>query len=158
MIKLINAHDKNGVIGLNNVMPWHIKEELTFFKNETLNESLLMGRKTFEGIGKVLPNRTTYVLTSDVNYQVDDPNVVVINDAQKLIEKFVNSKEILFISGGKKIYDQFYNYASELIISIIDGEYEGDTYFSDIDFSKYTQIERKVYNGFVVNRYCKNIL
>lgn len=158
MIKLINAHDKNGVIGLNNVMPWHIKEELAFFKSETLHHNLLMGRKTFEGIGKVLPNRTTYILTSDLNYQVYDSNVIVINNPNELFDKFRDSKDILFIAGGKRIYDQFYEYADELVISEIDGEYVGDTYFTNIDFSKYTQTERKVYNGFIVKRYCKNIM
>lgn len=155
MIKLINAHDINGVIGYNNVMPWHIKEELQFFKKETLNHSLLMGRSTFEGIGKALPNRTTYLLTRDVSYKVTDPNVIVINDVEALFTKFKENEDILFISGGQNIYDQFYKYADELIISIIKDEYDGDAYFTDIDYSKYDLIEEKDYAKFIVKRYKK---
>lgn len=155
MIKLINAHDKNGVIGFNNVMPWHIKEELAHFKRETLNHSLLMGRTTFEGIGRALPNRTTYLLTSKTDYEVADDNVIVINDAMALIEKFKDSQEILFIAGGQKIYDQFYQYADELIISIIDDEYDGDAYFTDINFSEYDLINEKKEEKFTIRKYKK---
>ena len=158
MIKLIVAHDLNGLIGAGDVMPWHIKEELAFFRQETLNHSLLMGRKTFEGIGKVLPNRTTYILTSDLNYQVADENVVVINDTNDLFKKFENNAEILFIAGGKTVYEQFYQEADELIISVINEKYDGDVYFVDINFNNYHIIEQKVHSLFTTFRYCKNFV
>ncbi|MDL2212061.1 dihydrofolate reductase [Erysipelotrichaceae bacterium OttesenSCG-928-M19] len=155
MIKLINAHDRNGLIGKGNIMPWHIKEELAFFKEETSSHYLLMGRKTFEGINKVLPNRTTYVLTRDKLYNYDDDNVIVINDAQRVIDKFKDSDEILYIAGGKEIYQQFYQVADELIISIIKDTYQGDTYFIDIDYSKYELITEVDYPLFTLKRYRK---
>ncbi|MDF9867247.1 dihydrofolate reductase [Bacilli bacterium PM5-3] len=155
MIKLIVAHDKNMLIGNGNVMPWHIKEELQFFRKETLNQNLLMGRTTFEGIGKVLTNRTTYVLTSNKSYQVADENVVVINDVKELFDKFKNSEDILFIAGGKKIYEQFYLYADELIISTIEDEFVGDTYLTNIDLTKYKQYNEQNCNKFTIRRYSK---
>lgn len=155
MIKLIVAHDLNKLIGKGDKMPWHIKEELAFFKQETLNQALLMGQKTFQGLPKALPNRTTYVLTNDKGFKVNDDNVQVIYDAPKLLESYQNKDEILFIAGGRSIYEQFYPYADELIISTIKDEYQGDVYFVDIDYNIYELIEETDHDKFVVRRYRK---
>lgn len=155
MIKLIVAHDPNKLIGQGDKMPWHIKEELAFFKQETLNQALLMGQKTFQGLPKALPNRTTYVLTNDRDFKVNDDNVRVIYDAPKLLDSYQDKDEILFIAGGRSIYEQFYPYADELIISTIKDEYQGDVYFVDIDYTKYDLIEETNHDKFVVRRYRK---
>jgi dihydrofolate reductase len=155
MIKLIVAHDPNNLIGQGDKMPWHIKEELAFFKQETLNQALLMGQKTFQGLPKALPNRTTYVLTNDKDFKVLDDNVRVIYDAPKLLDAYQDKDEILFIAGGRSIYEQFYPYADELIISTIKDEYQGDVYFVDIDYTKYNLIEETDHNIFIVRRYRK---
>lgn len=153
MIKLIVAHDSNKLIGQDDKMPWHIKEELAFFKKETLNQALLMGKKTFKGLPKVLPDRTTYVLTNDVHFKVEDDNVHVINDAKKLLDTYQHCDEVLFIAGGRSIYEQFYPYADELIISTIKDEHQGNVYFTDIDYSKYQLIEESEFAKFIVRRY-----
>lgn len=155
MIKLIVAQAKNGVIGNDNVLPWSIKEELQFFKKTTLNQSLLMGRSTFSGIGRVLPERTTYILTRDENFNFVDDNIRVIHDAKELFKKFENSEDILYISGGQSLYEQFYEYADELIISTIKEDYDGDAHFVDIDFNNYDLINKEEFEQFVVNTYRK---
>lgn len=154
MIKLIVAHAKNYVIGKDNVMPWHIKEELQHFKKMTINHAIVMGRSTFEGINKVLPDRTTYLLTRQKDFHYDHPNVKVVNDIKELVEKYKDSQEILFISGGATIYKNYFHYADELIISVINNEYEGDA-FLDIDFSMYELVREEPHEHFIVQYYRK---
>lgn len=154
MIKLICAHAIDYVIGKNNVMPWHIKEELAFFKKTTINHAIVMGRSTFEGINKVLPDRTTYILTRQKDYHVDHPNVKIVNDINELVKKYKDSKDILFISGGASIYKNNFHFADELIISYINEEYDGDA-FLDIDFSKYELYKEEPHEKFLVKYYKK---
>ncbi|MEG0365084.1 MAG: dihydrofolate reductase [Erysipelotrichales bacterium] len=156
MIKLIVACTPSGIIGLEGNMPWHIKEELKYFKEQTLNHSLLMGRTTFEHIGRVLPNRHTYVLTRDKNYKFDHPIVSVVNDGLALIKEFEKSEKTLFIAGGAKVYEQFYSYAQELSISYIKEEYSGDAKLVAINFDNYRLIEEVNYDDFVVKKFTLN--
>lgn len=155
MIKLIVAHTLNRVIGYNNSMPWKIKEELAFFKAETSGHSIIMGRHTFDSIGRVLPNRHTYVLTRDVNYHYDHENVTVINDYKSIIEEYRSSDKHLYICGGMRVYEQLYTYADELIISYINQEYLGDAYFVNIDYGNYQEIKSITFPEFEVKRYTK---
>lgn len=155
MIKLIVAHDRNNLIGNGDKMPWHIKEELAFFQQETKNHSLLMGKKTFLGINKVLPNRKTYVLSGEKDFTYDHDNVEVIYDAKEIIDRFKQNNDILFIAGGRSVYEQFYPEADELIISTIKDEYQGDVYFIDIDYSKYDLFEERDFAKFTVRKYRK---
>lgn len=155
MIKLIVAHDLNKLIGVGDKMPWHIKEELAFFKKETLHHALLMGKKTFVGLGKNLPDRTIYVLTKDLHFKSNNANVVVIREAEPILKQFQKSKDLLFIAGGRSIYEQFYPYAQELIISTIKNEYRGNVYFIDIDYTQYQLIDKEDHGSFLVNRYQK---
>lgn len=155
MIKLIVAHDRNGLIGKDNVMPWNIKDELLFFRKMTINQNLLMGRSTFSGIGRVLPERTTYILTRDENFNFVDDNVKIVHDTAELFDRFKDSEDILFIAGGASVYKQFYEYAQELVISTIKKEYDGDAHFVDIDYSKYDLINTQDFAEFEVNTYRK---
>ncbi len=132
MISLIVAMDKNHLIGKNGWMPWDNKEDLKHFRNYTMNKSLLVGRKTFEGFKKPLPHRFSYVLThSDMN--IDDENVKVIHDIQEVIDKFKNSCDELVVIGGAQIYAAALPFVDKMVLSIMDGDYEGDTFFPDFD-------------------------
>lgn len=128
------AEDENGLIGKDNSLPWKKPEDLKHFKETTINKTIVMGSKTFEGLGKkALPNRTTIVLSQDLDYQAD--NVIICNS----IEEALNStNDNLYIVGGKAIYRAFSPYFTNLIKTEIKGSYEGDTYIDDtFDYSKY---------------------
>ena len=130
MIKLITAIAKNGVLGQDNKMSWHIPDEFKHFKETTMGHSLLMGRTTYLGLPGTLPGRVNYVLSSQAR-QYDNPDVIAITDAQELINKFKDSEDILFISGGKSIYQQFYKEADELIVTILKDEKNGNVEWSE---------------------------
>lgn len=139
MIHMIVAHDPNFLIGKDGWMPWNIPQDLALFKQTTLNQSILFGRKTFEGINRVLPNRFTYVLTKNKQYEFKHENVEVINDIQSVIQKFKDSEEILFICGGAEVYRLCLPYVTTIYASVIKENYDGDTYL--VDYTKEGFIE-----------------
>lgn len=142
MINIIVAIAKNNVIGKNNEIPWHYPEDLQYFKEVTMGKNVLMGSKTFDSIikrlGKPLPGRNNIVLSRNKDFSY--PGVTVIND----LESFLKSQtDDIFIIGGSSIYRQTLAYADKLYITFIDEEYEGDTFFPEIDFQNYQLIEKK---------------
>lgn len=133
MITLIWAQSKNNVIGKENKLPWHIKEEMLFFVEYTKNKTVLMGRNTWESLTKKpLPNRQNIVITSRT-IKGSFENLIVSNNLENEIIKYIDSKEELVVIGGKLIYDQTINVANKLVISIINSEYQGDTFAPNID-------------------------
>jgi dihydrofolate reductase len=132
MISLVWAQDINNGMGIDNLLPWNIKEEMEHFRNVTRNQIVVMGQKTFESIGKPLVNRTNVVLSDDKNWS--HPNVVVYRDLQKLIEDYKNRH--IYIIGGKTIYELMVPLADELIVSKIKKNYNCNR-FMNIDFSKF---------------------
>lgn len=126
MISVIVAHDRNRVVGLNGKLPWHISEDLKWFKQVTSNKTVLMGRKTFESLGKPLPNRNNIVLTRDSSFSCE--GVEVINSIRDLSMQI---EEEIFVIGGSEVYKQFIPFACRLYITYIDYEFEGDTFFPD---------------------------
>ena len=133
MIKLIAAISNNRVIGDGDQLAWSVPEDLKHFKETTINHSLLMGSKTYEGLPGALPNRTTYVLTRDVNKYKNNLKIIAIDDPIKLFDKFKKSKDLLFIAGGKTIYNQYWQFADELIITHINANYDGDVKWNEFD-------------------------
>jgi|688.fasta_scaffold415025_2 dihydrofolate reductase len=125
MINIIAAVSKNNVIGINNSIPWKIKEDMQMFKKLTTNNTIIMGRKTFESIGKPLPNRNNIVITSK---KID--NITTFNSLKEAIE---NTSGEIFLIGGSKIYEEGMNYADKLYITLVNKSINGDTYFPFID-------------------------
>lgn len=119
----IAAMAENRVIGAQGKIPWHIKEELQFFKKTTLGHVLVMGRKTFESIGRALPGRITWVLTRS---EWTHPEVKV---CRSLDEVTASPEQKIFIAGGGEIYAQALAQCEELILTVILGKPEGDVYF-----------------------------
>ena len=121
------AEDENGLIGKDNGLPWKKPEDLKHFKETTINKTIVMGSKTFEGLEKkTLPNRTTIILTRDLNYEAN--GAIICNS----IEAALNStNDNLYIVGGKEIYKSFSPYYTDLIKTEIKGSYEGDTYIDN---------------------------
>tara|TARA_B100001250_G_C19809700_1_gene795176 strand:- start:2271 stop:2792 length:522 start_codon:yes stop_codon:yes gene_type:complete len=140
IICIIVAMSKNRVIGKDNNMPWHLSEDLKNFKNITTGKTIIMGRKTYESIGKPLPNRKNIVLSRNLK----DKNIVVaknIDEALLLSEnknKYKNENEQeVFIIGGEDIYKQTAHMATRLYLTTIDDNIDGDKYFPEIDLSNW---------------------
>lgn len=128
MISLLVAMDTNHVIGFENDMPWHLPNDLKYFKEKTTGNTMVMGRKTFDSIGRALPNRRNVVLTRK---QSNFPEgVEVINDIDfiQTWEK-KNPDEELFVIGGGHLFEQVLAYADRMYITEIDETFPGDTYF-----------------------------
>lgn len=155
MISLIVAHSNNYCIGKDGWMPWNIPEDLKHFKEKTLNHKILMGRTTFEAMKKPLPNRFSYVLTNNKDYNYEHENVKVIHDINQIKEEFMNSEDTLIICGGAKIYEQFIDVVDEMWISLIDGNYEGDTFFPSNYEGDFNIISEEKKEGFTIIHYKK---
>lgn len=144
MIALLVAVSKNNVIGKDNALPWHYKKDLQYFKRLTTNQTVLMGRKTYESIldslGRPLPNRRNVVASRTME---DQEGIEVIQDIHKFIRDFPK-EETLFIIGGKQIFDESIAYADYLYITHIDKDYEGDTFFSDYKEEDYEKVKEEV--------------
>ncbi len=154
MIKLLWAMDENNLIGKNNHLPWHLKEELQHFKRTTVGQTILFGRLTYEGIGGPLPNRKILVLTTKKDYIINHPDVKVVTNLNDIINTYQqNSTDDIYICGGKKIYEATLPYADELIISYIKGKYEGDTYFPTFDLTQFILIKTTELEQFVIKYY-----
>lgn len=132
MLSIIVAKAKNNVIGNNNQLIWHIKDDLKRFKNLTTNHNIIMGRKTFESLGRVLPNRFHIVFTRDKSYKIDDERVKIIYDIEEIKQYIYDEKEN-FVIGGAQIYKMLLPYCKKLYITQINKEFEGDVYFPSID-------------------------
>jgi dihydrofolate reductase len=128
MITIIAAISKNNAIGKDNKLLWHISEDLKRFKRLTSGNPILMGRKTFESIGKPLPYRTNIILTKDKNYKAD--GCLVYNKVEDVLSLYERNN--LYIIGGGEIYKQFIKIADRLEITLVESEFEGDTFFPKI--------------------------
>ena len=125
MISLIVALDKNRVIGLNNGMPWHLPGELQYFKEMTMGKPIIMGRKTFESIGRPLPGRRNIVITRNPQYGAEGIELALsLEEAIKI----AGDVEEIMIIGGQQIFTESLPLADRLYITEIDHEFEGDTY------------------------------
>ncbi len=133
-IIIISAVAQNGVIGRSNGdMPWHVKEEFRHFKQTTIGFPILMGRKTFETLGKPLKGRKNIIITRDENYSCDFEEVKIVHSLNEGIEHCkITSYEKIFIIGGGEIYKQAINIADELIISYMKFNAEGEINFPEI--------------------------
>jgi len=127
MISLIVAHDPNRVIGFENTMPWHIPGDLAYFKKVTMGKAMVMGRKTFESIGRVLPGRKNIIVTRNPNYQVEGAEVVT--DLVKAVEIASAHHEEVMVIGGEQIFRAILPKAHRMYITFIQQSYDGDTYF-----------------------------
>ncbi|BDH61558.1 dihydrofolate reductase [Lysinibacillus sp. PLM2] len=126
MISLIVAHDKNRVIGYENKMPWHLPGELKYFKDTTMGKPMIMGRKTFESIGRPLPGRRNIIVTRNNEYSAE--GIEIANSIDEAIALAGDVEEIMVI-GGEEIFKLVLPIADRLYITHIDHEFEGDTFF-----------------------------
>jgi len=130
MVSLIVAISKNNVIGNNGIMPWKIKGEQKRFKELTTGKTIIVGRKSFQEIGKPLPNRKTIIISTTENIVTDNCTTV-----KSLVEAFnlAKDEEEIFIAGGGQVYKEALPYADKIYITIIDKIVEGNVYFPEIN-------------------------
>lgn len=130
MVNLVVARDVNGVIGNNGALPWHLKEDMAFFKSLTSGNAVIMGRKTYESIGKPLPNRLNIIITRNKNYKAPT-GCVVCTSLEEAVRQWKNLHD-LYIIGGGEIYREAIKLGvvDVMYITEVDTEVEGDTYFS----------------------------
>jgi dihydrofolate reductase len=147
MISIIAAIDEKRGIGKNNQLPWHLPEDLKRFKEITTGETVIMGRKTFESIGKPLPNRTNIVITNNPAFQAQGS--VIANSLDNALEK---AKGDVFIIGGGEVFNQAILRADKLYLTLVKGDFNCDTFFPDYTFfTKETFIGAGEENGIKYN-------
>ena len=142
MLSIIVAKSKNDVIGKDNKLIWRIPDDLKRFKNLTTGHTIIMGRKTFESLGKVLPNRFHIVLSRDKSYKVDNENVKIINDISEL-DEYIKDLEEHFVIGGEMIYKLLMDKSQKLYITQLDKDFDGDTYFPEIDENEWKVVKEE---------------
>ena len=147
MIKIIVAMSKNRVIGNNNELIWKLSSDLKRFKYLTTNNPVVMGRKTYESIGRPLPNRRNIIITRNLEYEVDDCEIV-----SSLEEALLLTNNDCFIIGGGEIYNQSIELADKIYLTLVHKDFEGDTTFPELG-KEWAKMERKDFEADEKNEY-----
>jgi dihydrofolate reductase len=151
-IAAIAAVARNGVIGSGNDIPWRIPEDWRRFKQLTMGQVLIMGRKTYDSIGRPLPGRTTLVITRDRRWRGDGVRAVPTLD-EAFTQAAALEPETVFVAGGGEIYRQAWDRLDRLEITEVDQEPVGDVTFPAIDPTQWQETERDVRDGFAFMSY-----
>ena len=149
-ISLIAAMTKDRVIGVNNKMPWYIKEEMQHFKKTTMGKPIIMGSKTFDALGqKILPGRKNIILSSSKNLQGTD--YIVASDVKQALQAAGKAEEIMVI-GGAIVYRQFLPLADKIYLSIVDVPIDipGDSHFPEVDLQQWNIVSEQHYAEFIL--------
>ena len=149
-LSIVVAMDNNGLIGKDNQLPWHLPADLAYFKKITMGKSILMGRKTYDSIGRPLPNRRNIVITRNTKIMITGCEVVSSIDEARLLTE--NEKEIMVI-GGASLCEQLLPKVNRLYITRIDSEFEGDIYFPTYDASSWRQVSFESHPNDISNNY-----
>lgn len=142
MLSIIVAKAKNNIIGKDNKMIWHLPEDLKHFKNLTTGHTIIMGRKTFESLGKPLPNRKHIIFSQNPDFKVNDENVEVVHSLLQ-IQDLIEGKEEAFVIGGAMIYNFLMPYVKKMYVTEIEKEFDGDTFFPRIDSGIWKETSRE---------------
>lgn len=137
MISYVVAYSKNRVIGNRNQLPWHLPNDLKHFKEITLGKTVVMGRKTYESIGKPLPQRTNVVLTRDQTFQAD--GVEIAHHKAEVLSR----KDDLYVIGGEQIFKMFLDVVEQIYLTEIEVNMEGDTFFPEWNPAVFELAEKK---------------
>jgi dihydrofolate reductase len=149
-ISLIAAVARNQVIGSSGQLPWHLPEDLRHFKATTMGHPMVMGRKTFESIGRVLPGRRTIVISRNPSFR--HPEVEVTHSFAEALALAGPADEV-FVVGGGEVYAEALPFAHRLVLTEVDDSPEGDTRFPDWDRSQWSEVERDPRDGFAFVTY-----
>lgn len=155
-LSMIVAAAQNRVIGRDNALPWYLPNDLKYFKQTTLGKPIIMGRKTYESIGKPLPGRTNIVITRQTDYQPDGVKVVhSVAEARDLAESvcLIDGQEEAMIMGGAEIYTLALPDADRLYLTEVHADVDGDAYFPEYDKTEWKEISREDFSAEGPNPY-----
>lgn len=140
-LSIIVAMDRNRTIGTDNRLPWHISEDLKRFKTLTMGHPIIMGRKTFESIGRVLPGRMNIIVTRQKEYAAPSDARIASSVYEAL--EVANGAAEVFVIGGRELYSHALRLASRLYVTEVDGAFAGDAHFPEVDFSRWREVARE---------------
>lgn len=149
-LSIICAMDENRLIGKDNALPWHLPADLAFFKQTTMGKPILMGRKTYESIGRPLPGRQNIIITRDETFQAEGCDCCSSIDAA--IELASGHEEVMLI-GGQSLYHQTLKLAQQLYLTRIHASFEGDAWFPEFSESDWQQTWREDHKADEKNRH-----
>lgn len=149
-ISIIVACDENNLIGDDNKLPWHLPADLKYFKQVTLGKPIIMGRNTYESIGKPLPGRTNIIVTRQIDYPQGD--YFVAHDVDQALDAAGDVDEVMII-GGAKIYTEFLPMANTLYMTKVKAEFSGDTHFPQLNPEQWQEISRQDHKADVNNEF-----
>ena len=139
LISLIAAMDENRLIGIDNRLPWQLPADLQYFRQVTMGKPILMGRKTYESIGRPLPGRMNIVLTSDPAFTAD--GCTVVHSVEEALNAAAGNDEVMVI-GGASVYRHMLPIAQRLYMTLVHAQFEGDTHFPVIEPDEWREVER----------------
>ncbi|MFO8055359.1 MAG: type 3 dihydrofolate reductase [Bacteroidales bacterium] len=141
-ISIIAATGKNNVIGKDNTMPWHMPADLRFFKKTTYGHPVIMGRKTFESLGKPLPGRKNIILSRNITLKDKFDNAIIVNSFSKALKAAEQAEEV-FVAGGSEIYQLALPFTDRIYLTKIDVEVEGDAFFPEINEEEWMTTQKE---------------
>ena len=143
-LAILAAVATNGVIGINNTLPWHLPADLKHFKALTLGQIVVMGRRTFESIGRPLPERTNVVLTRQPDLTL--PGVIVVQSIQDVLDQFANDPRPIFVIGGAQVYQETLSLCQRLYLTEIQQAFAGDTFFPALNHDEWHELSREIHH------------
>lgn len=150
IISFIVAMGRNRVIGKDNALPWSLPADMKRFREVTMHKPIIMGRKTFESIGRVLPDRTNIILTRDKNFSAD--GCMVVHSLQEALHAAEHAEEV-FVIGGGLIFKQFLSQVRRMYLTIIDEDFEGDVLFPVFNSQEWKEVEHRAFIPDEKNKY-----
>jgi len=151
MVTIMAAIAANNALGKDNQLIWHLPADLKRFKKTTLNHAVIMGRKTYESLGKPLSNRTNIIITRDKNYKAE--GCVVVNSLKKALKIAAEVDENPFILGGAEIYKQAMPFTDKLDITFVHHQFDADVFFPEIDKTIWKETSRENFKADENNKY-----
>ncbi len=140
LISLVVAMDRERGIGQDNRLPWRLPADIAWFREVTMGKPMVMGRRTHESIGRTLPGRLNIVLTSDRDYAVAE-GAIMVHDADAAIAAAGDAQELMVL-GGTRVYESFMPRADRIYLTEVHGEFQADTFFPQMDYSRWEEIRR----------------
>lgn len=148
IISIVAAMSENRIIGKDNKIPWHIKEDLVHLKNLIKGHTVILGRKTYESLvwyydksGRPMPGKLYIIVTNNTNYQTGRENTLMVHSIDEALERAQGENEI-FVIGGQRVFEQTIDKADKLYLTIVKGDFEGDAFFPDYSEFK-TEVARQ---------------
>jgi len=151
-VTLVAALGRNGVIGRDGGLPWERTGDLQHFKQLTMGHVLVMGRRTYESIGRPLPGRTTVVVTRQPDWPAPG-GVLVAHDTESALARAAAADEEVFVVGGAQVFAATLRPADRLVLTEVDQAPDGDTWFPPVDWSRWRQVGRDPHDGFAIVTY-----